>query len=89
MCSNLELFGSYICLYIMMKGLHKLLWLYVAVALIDEFNKLCIGAEGIRCGETVEMYCFVVENCPNLSFEDVSVVYTYLPVLRSRTHCWL
>ncbi len=45
---------------------------------MDEFGKLCIGAEGIMCGETAEMYRFVVEfvrkNFPNLSLEDVVIV---------------
>ena len=72
---NLELFRQYICLDMMMRGINTLLWPYVAIALMDEFGELCIGCEGIVCGEILDMYRFVVEfvrkNCPKLIFEDI------------------
>ena len=75
---NLELFGHYLCMDMMMRGINTLLWPYTAIALMDEFGELCIGCEGVVCGETIDMYGFVCsfirESCPNLIFEDVKFV---------------
>ena len=56
---NFELFGGYIALDMMKRGLNTLLWPYVAVSMYDECMKLCIACEGILCGEQVDMYRFV------------------------------
>ena len=52
---NLELFGTYLCFDMMKSVFNTLLRPYVAVALLDEFNELCIGCEGIVCGKTDDM----------------------------------
>ena len=62
----------------MMRGIITLLWPYVTVALMYELGKMCLGCEGIVCGETKEMYRFVVnfirKKCPALNLKDVKIV---------------
>ena len=53
---NYELFGGYLCLDMMMRGINTLAWPYVAAAMYDDDSKLVIGCEGILCGERVDMY---------------------------------
>ena len=53
---NYELYGSYISLNFMKRGLNKLLWPYFAVCMNDENMRLYLGAEGMLCGEQNEMY---------------------------------
>ena len=55
---NYELYGSYISLDFMKRGLNKLLWPYFAVCMYDDNMRLCLGAEGMLCGELNEMYAF-------------------------------
>ena len=75
---NLELFGSFLCFDMMMRGINTLFWPYVGIALMDEFGKLCLGCEGIVFEETSEMYQFVVsfimKHCPGLLMDDVRFV---------------
>ena len=75
---NLELFGSFLCFDMMMRGINTLFWPYVGIALMDEFGELCLGCEGIVFGETSEMYQFVVsfimKHCPVLLMDDVRFV---------------
>ena len=75
---NWELFGDYICLDMMKRGLNTLLWPYVAVTLYDETGGLCVACEGIVCGERIDMYKFVAdfigENAPGRSKEEVLIV---------------
>ena len=75
---NIKLFGKFQCYDMMMRGIDKLFWPYVSLALYNELGKLCLGCEGIVCGETLEMYVavanFVHDNCPKLPKEDVLIV---------------
>ena len=75
---NWELFGDYICLDMMKRGLNTLLWPYFAVTLYDETGGLCVACEGIVCGERIDMYKFVAdfigESAPGRSKEDVMIV---------------
>ena len=75
---NFELFGGYICLDMMMRGINTLSWPYVAAAMYDDDDKLVIGCEGILCGETVDMYrclsTFLSDFSPRRSLADVEVV---------------
>jgi hypothetical protein len=75
---NWELFGDYICLDMMKRGLNTLLWPYVAVTLYDETGGLCLACEGIVCGERIDMYKFVVdfigESASGRSKEEVMIV---------------
>ena len=50
---NFELYGDYISLDMMKRGLNTLLWPYIGVAMYDNMKKLCIACEGILCGEQV------------------------------------
>lgn len=56
---NYELFGGYLCLDMMKRGINKLLWPYAAVAMYDDQRQVCIACEGILQGEQVEMYKFI------------------------------
>ena len=40
---NFELFGDFVCLDMIKCGINTLLWPYLALALIDELNHMCIG----------------------------------------------
>ena len=75
---NIELFGSYMSFDMMMRGINTLLWPYVALSLMDEFGELCIGCEGIVCGEHEEMYSFMIQfiakSCPGRSLAEVQIV---------------
>ena len=54
-----ELFGGYICLDMMKRGINKLLWPYAAVAMYDDNRNIIIACEGILCGERYDMYEFM------------------------------
>ena len=75
---NLELFGSYMCFDMMMRGINTLLFPYAAITLMDEFGELCLGCEGMVCGETYEMYSFIVQfvarECPGMPLSKVKIV---------------
>ncbi|KAL7525688.1 hypothetical protein ACHAXR_001115, partial [Thalassiosira sp. AJA248-18] len=47
---NFELFGGYLCLDMMMRGLNTLAWPYVAATMFDDAMKLVLACEGILCG---------------------------------------
>ena len=53
---NFGLFGDYISFDMMKRGINTLLFPYTAVSMEDEMNHLCIGCEGIVCGEILDMY---------------------------------
>ena len=75
---NFELFGSFISLDMMKRGLNKMLFPYTAVTMLDESTKLCIACEGIVIGELDEMYkCqadFLKEFAPGRPLDSVLVV---------------
>ena len=61
-----------------MRGINKWLWPYMAVAMYNELNKVCIACEAIMLAERSKAYCFVVnflfENAPGRQAKDVNVV---------------
>jgi len=59
MRANFEKFGMYISLEMMKRGINTLLWPYVAVAMYNEFRKICICVEGFLVGELRSMYLFI------------------------------
>jgi len=73
-----ELFGGYICLDMMKRGINKLLWPYAAVAMYDDKRNICIACEGILCGERYDMYEFMAsflhKNAPGRPLTSVDVV---------------
>jgi len=75
---NFELFGSFICLDMMKRGINTLLWPYCAVTMIDESNHVCVACEGIVCGERQDMYAaqadFLKEFAPGRSLNEVMMV---------------
>ncbi len=77
MSRNFELFGSYISLDFM-KHAEFLLWPYVSLTIYNELRQICIGQEGISCGEKKQMYEFLHDflrkNAPGRAFESVKVV---------------
>ena len=66
---NFELFGDFIGLDMMKRGLNKLLWPYAGVAMYDEMRKLCIACEGVLCGERTDMYQFAATRLDFDSYE--------------------
>ncbi len=75
---NFELFGDFVGLDMMKRGINTLLWPYFSLAMYDEMKKVCIGCEGILCGEREDMYqfaCnFMKSHCPGRSLSDVGAV---------------
>ncbi|KAL7547361.1 hypothetical protein ACHAWF_011956 [Thalassiosira exigua] len=75
---NFELFGSYIGLDMMKKGMSSLLWTYVAVAMYDESNRVCLGCDGMLIGERDDMYAFLArflgKHSPCRPLSDVLIV---------------
>ena len=61
-----------------MRGINKWLWPYMAVAMYNEFNRVCIACEAIMLAERSKAYGFVVnflfENAPGRQAKDVNVV---------------
>ena len=55
---NFELFGDFIGIDMMKRGINMLLWPYFLFAMYDEMSKICIACEGILCGEREDMYQF-------------------------------
>ncbi|EJK50475.1 hypothetical protein THAOC_30532, partial [Thalassiosira oceanica] len=47
---NFELYGDYISLDMMKRGLNTLLWPYIGVAMYDNMKKVCLACEGTLCG---------------------------------------
>lgn len=78
MRSNFERFGSYVSLDAMKRGLHKLNWPYIAITMLNDLKKVCVGCESIMVGEQDEAYEFVVkstcEMAPLRSLHDIYVV---------------
>ena len=78
MRDNFERFGGFICLDVMKRGINKLLWPYLAVAMYNDLEQVCVGCEAIVCSERAEAYEFVVKfmcsNSPGRPTEDVYVV---------------
>ena len=58
---NFELFGNFIGLDMMKRGITTLFWSYFSVAMYDEMSKICIACEGILCGEWEDMYQFACD----------------------------
>ena len=78
MRDNFERFGGFICLDMMKRGINKLLWPYVAIAMYNDLEEICIGCEGIMTAERIEAYEFVLHfmcaQTPARSKEEVYVV---------------
>ena len=51
MSDNFNRYGHYISTDALKWDINTFLWNYVAIALINEIGKLCLGAEGIICSE--------------------------------------
>ena len=75
---NFELFGGYISLDMMKRGLNTLLWPYCAVTMYDEHMEICVACEGILCGEREDMYKFMAqflsESAPGRPLSEVNIV---------------
>ena len=56
-----ELFGDFIGLDRMKRGINTLLWPYFSVTMYDKMSKICIACEGILCGEQEDMYQFACD----------------------------
>ena len=78
MRSNMERFGSYICLDSMKRVLNPLKWPYFAIALKNELDYICVGCEALMLQEREDAYRFLLDSafdmCPNRLKEDVLVV---------------
>ena len=65
-------------MYTMMRGINKWLWPYMAIAMYNELNKVCIACEAIMIAKRSHAYAFLViflfENAPGRRPEDVLVV---------------
>ncbi|KAL7546585.1 hypothetical protein ACHAWF_009917, partial [Thalassiosira exigua] len=76
---NFELFGGYISMDMMKRGINKLMWpYYSAVTMYDDMKKLCLACESFMCGETNDMYefsaRFLEEYTPGRPLSEVRVV---------------
>ena len=77
MRSNMERFGSYICVDAMMRELNTLNWPYFAISLNNELGRVCVGCEALLFSEKSEAYSFMInacfEMCPGRKKEDVMI----------------
>ena len=60
MRDNFERFGAFICLDMMKRGINKLLWPYVSVAMYNDLEEICIGCKGIMTAERIDRYLFAL-----------------------------
>ena len=78
MRDNFERFGGYISMDAMMRPINDMKWPYVSISMFNELNSVCVGCEGIVCGERVEAYNamlnFVLENTNKRTRHDINVV---------------
>ena len=78
MRDNFERFGGYISLDTMKRSIRKWLWPYMSVVMYNELNMMCIGCEGIMCGERADAYefmcSFLLSNSPGRPAKEVNVV---------------
>ena len=62
----------------MKRAINTLLWPYTAVTMLDEMKIICVGCEGIVCGERQDMYgaqaAFLEEYSPGLPLSKVLIV---------------
>ena len=56
MRENFDLFGGYVCVDAMKRGINTLLWPYIATTMYNELESVCVGCEGIVTGERVDAY---------------------------------
>ena len=75
---NFERFGGFISLDTMKQANDKWLWPYMSVAMYNKMRMLCLGCEGIMCGERADAYefmsRFLIKNLPDRPLEDVNAV---------------
>jgi hypothetical protein len=62
----------------MKRAINKWLWHYMAIAMYNELNKVCLACEAIMLAERTQAYTFVVDflikSAPGRRAEDVLVV---------------
>ena len=61
MRDSFERFGGFICLDVMKRGINILLWLYLAVAMNNDLEQICVGCNAIVSAERKEAFDFVVK----------------------------
>jgi hypothetical protein len=68
MHSNFERYRGYISLDTLKREINKWLWPCMSIVMYDEHKIMCLGCEGIMCGERVDGYkfmCnFLIRNTP-------------------------
>ena len=78
MRDNFEKFGGYVSLDTMKRAINKWLWPYMAITMYNELNQMCLGCEGIMCGEREDAYrfmcAFVLKYSPGRLAVDVYAV---------------
>ena len=80
MRSNLERYSSSICLDAMKRKTNVHLWPYMAIALVDELGRVCVGCEALCIQERHEAYQFVISSAfqmaPNVSPQSIKSVFS-------------
>ena len=61
MRKNFELYGGYICLDAMKRPINKYQWPYMAIAMYNEMNKICVACEAIICTEREDAYRAMID----------------------------
>ena len=61
MRKNFELFGSFICVDAMKRGINTLLWPYIATTMYNEMGMVCTGCEGIVISEREDAYKALID----------------------------
>ena len=78
MRSNFELFGHYISLDVMQRGINTHNWPYLAATVSNELSHTCVVCESVMLGEKIDAYKavieFVLDHAPERSRNEVYVV---------------
>lgn len=78
MKDNFDRFGGYLSIDAMKRGINKLLWPYMSIAMFNEINCVCVACEAIICSEREEAYHamiqFVLKNSRRRTNENIHVI---------------
>ena len=78
MKDNFDMFGGFLSIDAMKRGINKLLWPYMSITMFNELNSICVACEAIICSERDESYNamiqFVLKNSKNRTNENINVI---------------
>ena len=69
MRENFRIFGSFISLDAMKRGINTFLWHYFAVVMVNNVNCNCLATEGMIVAEREDAYNFIIQSTISMGME--------------------